>query len=139
MLKTGFPAVTNAFSDVLCLLHQLFPLTLESLFVLLFPSSQSYIATSCFLSPFGPMVMLLFFGPARLSVLPSTFRQRNIASLPLPRPSYCLYPHSWAETSFSKDSLHSAGEFSGGWQIIQKYFKTRVRQEVWEEFSLKVP
>lgn len=142
-IKNGLPCNYKCFlhtSDVPCLLDWFFPLTLESLsFVLLFPSSRSYIATSFFLSTFGPMVMLFFFGPARLSVLPSAFRQHNISSLPLPRPSNCLNPHSWADISFSKDILHSAGEFSSGWQIIQKYFKTRVREEVWGEFSLKIP
>lgn len=78
--------------------------------------------------------MLFFFRSARLPVLSTTFRQHNIASPPLPRPCYCLYPHRWA---FSKGILHSAGEFSSGWKIIQKYLKTGVRQEVSEEFSLK--
>lgn len=106
-IRNGFPCSYKCFlhtSDVPCLLDWFHPLTLESLC----PSLPllSELRYHIFLPSFGPMVMLFFFGPARLSVLPSTFRQHNIASLPLPRSSYCLYPHSWADTSFSKDILH---------------------------------
>lgn len=135
----GFPCSYKCFlrtSDVPCLLGRLFSSHSRISFPVLFLRAT---LPHLFLSTFGPMVMLFFFEPARLNCPFTTFRQHNIASLPLPRPSYCLYPHSWADTSFSKVILHSAGEFSSGWQIIQKYFETKVRQEVWEEFSLKIP
>lgn len=140
-IRNGFPCSYKGFlrtSDVPCLLGRLFSTHSRISFpVLLFlRATLPHLSSSQLLDPWWCFSSL---SQQDLTVLLTTFRQHSIASLPLPRPSYCLYPHRWADTSFSKVILHSAGEFSSEWQIIQKYFKTKVRQEVWEEFSLKIP
>lgn len=93
-----------------------FPLTLESL-----PLSFSYPPLRATLPHlFSSQLLDLWWSFTSLgqqhflSSLPA--RHYSIASHPLPRPPYCLYPHSWADNiSFSKGILHSGGEFSSGW------------------------
>lgn len=141
-IKNGFPCSYKCFlhaSDVPCLLDWFFSFTLGSLSLSF--SSRPLRATLPHLSSSQLLDPWWCF---------SSLGQEDFLSFPLPLDSTTLHlfpcpdhPTAWIPTAgqifnFQRFSF-SAGEFSSGWQIIQKYFKTRVREEVWEEFSLKIP